>query len=99
MTPRHTFAIEGHVQLDAKLQDVVRRIQKEYKDDNFSIEDASPLPLEILAKSLPPKFKLQSLEKYDGKSNPISHVANFKTTIMLQDISDYLLLHLLLHSG
>ena len=32
---------------------------------------------------LPPKFKMPSLDSYDGIRNPFDHIATFKTTMHL----------------
>ena len=35
---------------------------------------------------LPPKFKMPSLDSYDGMRDPFDHIATFKTTIHLQEV-------------
>ena len=37
---------------------------------------------------LPPKFKMPSLDSYDGMGDPFDHIATFKTTMHLQGVSD-----------
>ena len=37
---------------------------------------------------LPPKFKMPSLDSYDGTRDPFDHIATFKTTIHLQGVPD-----------
>ena len=37
---------------------------------------------------LPPKFKMPSLDSYDGKRDPFDHNATFKTTMHLQGVPD-----------
>ena len=37
---------------------------------------------------LPPKFKMPSLDSYDGTRNPFDHIATFKTTMHLQRVPD-----------
>lgn len=74
--------------LEARLMDAVRRIQKEQLEDGFGIGDGSPIFAEILAESFLEKFKLPSLDKYDGKTNPRSHMANFFTIMLLQNVND-----------
>ena len=37
---------------------------------------------------LPPKFKIPSLNSYDGTCDPFDHIANFKTKMHLQGIPD-----------
>lgn len=68
--------------------DAMRRIQKEQLGDDFGIEDVSPLFAKVLVESFPDKFKLRFLDKYDGKSNMHSHLANFCTSMLLQNIND-----------
>ena len=35
-----------------------------------------------------PKFKMPSLDSYDGTRDPFDHIATFKTTMQLQGVSD-----------
>ena len=37
---------------------------------------------------LPPKFKMPSLDLYDGMRDPFDHIATFKITMNLQRVSD-----------
>ena len=37
---------------------------------------------------LPPKFKMSSLDSYDGTRDPFDHIATFKTTMHLQGVPD-----------
>ena len=37
---------------------------------------------------LPPKFKMPSLDSYDGACDPFDHIATFKTTMHLQGVPD-----------
>ena len=34
----------------------------------------------------PPKFKMSSLDSYDGMHDPFDHIATFKTTMYLQEV-------------
>ncbi|XP_075650053.1 uncharacterized protein LOC142620582 [Castanea sativa] len=48
----------------------------------------SPFTASINSHPLPPKFKMPSLDSYDGTSNPCDHIATFKTTMHLQGVLD-----------
>jgi len=37
---------------------------------------------------LPPKFKMPSLDSYDGTCDPFDHISTFKTMMHLQDVPD-----------
>ena len=37
---------------------------------------------------LPPKFKMPSLDSYDGTRDPFDHIATFKTSMHLQEVLD-----------
>ena len=37
---------------------------------------------------LPPKFKMPSLDSYEGMRDPFNHIATFKTTMHLQGVPD-----------
>ena len=46
----------------------------------------SPFTASINSHSLPPKFKMPSLDSYDGRRDPFDHIATFKTTMHLQGV-------------
>ena len=48
----------------------------------------SPFTASINGHPLLPKFKMPSLDSYDGACDPFDHIATFKTTIHLQGITD-----------
>ena len=48
----------------------------------------SPFTASINSHPLPPKFKIPSLDSYDGTCDPFNHIATFKTTMHLQGVLD-----------
>ena len=48
----------------------------------------SPFTASINDHPLPPKFKMPSLDLYDGTRDPFDHIATFKTTMHLQGVPD-----------
>ena len=48
----------------------------------------SPFTTSINGHPLPPKFKMPSLDSYDGMCDPFDHIATFKTTMHLQGVLD-----------
>ena len=48
----------------------------------------SPFTASINCHLLPPKFKMPSLDSYDGACDPFDHIATFKTTMHLQGVLD-----------
>ena len=48
----------------------------------------SPFLASINSHPLPPKFKMPSLDSYDGTRDPFNHIATFKTTMHLQGVLD-----------
>ena len=46
----------------------------------------SPFTASINSHPLPPKFKMLSLDSYDGTRDPFDHIATFKTTMHLQGV-------------
>ena len=48
----------------------------------------SPFTASINGHPLPPKFKMPSLDSYDGTRDPFDHIATFKTNIHLQGVPD-----------
>ena len=43
----------------------------------------SPFMPSVNGHPLPPKFKMPSLDSYDGARDPFDHIATFKTTMHL----------------
>ena len=48
----------------------------------------SPFTAPINSQPLPPKFKMPSLDSYDGMRDPFDHIATFKTTLHFQGVLD-----------
>ena len=48
----------------------------------------SPFMASINGHPLPPKFKMPSLDSYDGTRDPFNHIATFKTTMHFQGVLD-----------
>ena len=48
----------------------------------------SPFIASINGHPLPPRFKMPSLDSYDGTCDPFNHIATFKTTMHLQGVPD-----------
>ena len=46
----------------------------------------SPFTAFVKGHPLPPKFKMPSLDSYDGARDPFDHIATFKTTMHLQGV-------------
>ena len=71
--------------------DRMKRVMEEMKENMRRanpIEDLvhrtdSPFTASINAHPLPPKFKMPSLDLYDGTRDPFDHIATFKTTMHL----------------
>ena len=48
----------------------------------------SPFTASINSHPLPPKFKMPSLDSYDGTHDPFDHIVTFKTTMHLKGVPD-----------
>ena len=48
----------------------------------------SPFTASINGHPLPPKYKMPSLDLYEGPRDPFDHIATFKTTMHLQGVPD-----------
>ena len=76
--------------------DQIKRVMEEMKENMRRanpIEDLvhrtdSPFTASINGHLLPPKFKMLSLDSYDGTRDPFDHIATFKTTMHLQGVPD-----------
>ena len=63
-----------------KMKDSMRRAN--HVDDLIHRID-SPFITSITSHPLPSKFKMPTLDSYDGTRNPCDHISTFKTTIHL----------------
>ena len=76
--------------------DQMRKVMAEMKENMRKanlVEDLvhrtdSPFTTSINGCPLPPKFKMPSLDSYDGTPDPFDHIATFKTTMHLQGVPD-----------
>ncbi|PSJ19597.1 hypothetical protein CVH10_22020, partial [Halomonas sp. ND22Bw] len=60
-----------------------------FPDDGGAVDlDRSPFTAEILGRPLPTKFKMPSLDSYDGSSDPVDHLDHFRTHLSLQGLKD-----------
>ena len=67
-----------------KVMDGIREnIRRVNSVDDLIHRTNSPFTDSINSHPLPPKFKMSSLDSYDGKRNPFDHIATFKTTMHL----------------
>ena len=74
----------------------MKKVMEEMKENirrTNPIEDLvhrtdSPFTAFINGHPLPSKFKLPSLDSYDGTRDPFDHIATFKTTMHLQGVPD-----------
>ena len=76
--------------------DQMKKVMEEMKENMRRanpIEDLvhrtdSPFTASINGHPLPPKFKMHSLDSYDGTRDPFDHIAIFKMTMHLQGVLD-----------
>ena len=79
-----------------KEMDQMRRVMDEMRENMRRanpVEDLvhktdSPFTALINSHPLPPKFKMSSLDSYDGTCDHFDHIATFKTTMHLQGVPD-----------
>ena len=80
--------------------DQMRKVMDEMKENMRRanlVEDLvhridSPFTASINGDPLPPKFKMPSLDSYDGTCDPFDHIATFKTTMHLQGVLDEIIM-------
>ena len=68
-----------------EMKDSIRR--ENYVDDLVHKTD-SPFIASITSHPLPSKFKMPTLDLYDGMHDTYDHIAMFKTTVHLQGVPD-----------
>ena len=79
-----------------KEMDQMRKVMDEMREnmrrvnlvDDLVHRTDSPFVPSINSHPLPSKFKMPSLDSYDGTRDPCDHIATFKTTIHLQGVPD-----------
>ena len=77
-----------------KEMDQMRKVMAEMKENMSRANPIkvhrtnSPFTASINEHPLPPKFKMPSLDLYDGARDPFDHIATFKTTMHLQGVLD-----------
>ena len=76
--------------------DQMRKVMDEMRENMRranSVDDLvhrmdSPFMASINSHPLPSKFKMSSLDSYDGMRNPCDHIATFNTTMHLQGVQN-----------
>ena len=68
-----------------KMRENMRRVNLV---DNLVHRTDSPFTSSINSHPLPPKFKMSSLDSYDGMHDPFNHITTFKTMMHLQGVPD-----------
>ena len=76
--------------------DQMKRDMEEMKDsmrranhvDDLVHKTDSPFIASITSHLLPSKFKMPTLDSYDGTRDPYDYIATFKTTMHLQSVPD-----------
>ena len=70
-----------------KVMDEIREnMRRENPEEDLVHRTDSPFTASINGHPLPPKFKMPSLDSYDGMHDPFDHIATFKTTMHLQGV-------------
>ena len=88
-TSRRVAHLEKEMDQMRKVMDEMRENMRRVNlvDDLVHRTD-SPFVPSINSHPLPSKFKMPSLDSYDGTHDPCDHIATFKTTIHLQGVPD-----------
>ena len=80
-------------QLEREMDDI-RKVMDEMREnmrranlaDDLVHQTEFPFMASINGHPLPPKFKMPSLDSYDGTRNPFDHIVTFKITMHLQRV-------------
>ncbi|RWV96676.1 hypothetical protein GW17_00040594 [Ensete ventricosum] len=78
-------------QVNRRLDEVQNEFVKSKEELGESSKGGSPFVLEIQDRPILTRFRLPSLESYDGGSDPAEHVAAFRAQMALYDTSDALI--------
>ena len=75
-------------QMRKVMDDMRENIRRANLVDDLVHQIDSPFIASINSYLLPPKFKMSSLDSYDGTRDPFDHIVTFKTTMHLQGVSN-----------
>ena len=75
-------------QMRKAMEEMRENMRRENPVEDLVHRTNSPFTASINGHPLPPKFKMPSLDSYDGTRYPFDHIATFKTTMHLQGVPD-----------
>ena len=88
-TSRRVPHLEREMDQMRKVMDEMREnMRRENLVEGLVHRTDSPFTTSINGHSLLPKFKMPSLDSYDGTRDPFDHIVTFKTTMHLQGVPD-----------
>ena len=70
------------------MDEIMENMRRENPVEDLVHRTDSPFTASINSHPLPPKFKMPSLDSYDGTRDPFDHIATFKTTMHLRGVPD-----------
>ena len=74
--------------LEKEMDEIRENMRRTNHVDDLVHRTDSPFIMSINSHHLPSKFKMPTLDLYDGTCDPCDHIATFKTTMHLQGVSD-----------
>ena len=81
--------MEREIDQMRKVMDEIREnMRRENPVEDLVHQTDSPFMASINAYPLPTKFKMPSLDSYDGMRDPFDYIATFKTTMHFQGVPD-----------
>ena len=87
--PRRVPHLEREMDQMKKVMDEIRENMRRMNPvEDLVHRTDSPFTASINGHPLPPKFKMPSLDSYDGTRDPFDHITTFKTTMHLQGVPD-----------
>ena len=75
-------------QMEKVMEEMKENMRRANPIEDLVHRTDSPFTASINGYPLPSKFKLPSLDSYDGTPDPFDHIATFKTTMHLQRVPD-----------
>ena len=75
-------------QMRKAMEEMRENMKRTNPVDDMVHRTDSPFTASVNSHPLPPKFKMPSLDSYDGNRDPCDHIATFKTTMHLQGVPD-----------
>ena len=79
----------GRLEFNKQVQEAIHKVRMGADEiEECILDESTPFIHGIMATQIPSKFKIPTLDSYDGTGDPVAHVSMFRTKMMLQNVND-----------